>query len=167
MSRWRQIVNGSIFVRGLVAAARLITADYAALARPSWVSTSVATRLAPGSLSPSVDRLAAVGDGSRFLGALDRAFELAPAALRASFTHEQFQRVFGSVSDRPVELVQFAGWTAVSAAVVHVGLLGAERLIAAPGGALGWFGLTLVGVVCIRKPNAVVAAWAGSRVRKR
>ena len=107
-----------------------------------------------------------VAGASRLLRSVEHAFEGAAAAWRMSFIRRRLDHILGAAQDRPEEYVRLMGCVAICAAATHVASAGVDSIWAVPGSGWGWPGVTVLGIMCVRRPEAVMAAWTHSRFRK-
>jgi hypothetical protein len=106
---------------------------------------------------------AMVGDSWLFRG-LERCFELIAIAWETSAVWMGFVACFGESKIGPSQRVRLVGCAVLSAAAVHILLVGFGYLLEPPMVGLGWIVAVPLAGVCIGWPQVTVRALESSRV---
>lgn len=117
--------------------------------------------------SRSAGRYAAAADivgASRLFRGLERCLELLVIAWEASAIRTRLVACFDDASRESSQRVRLIGCAVLSAASVHIALVGIDYLMRPPMVGLGWIVAVPLAVVCIGWPRATVRALASSRV---
>ena len=110
---------------------------------------------------------AAIAGNSWLFRTIERFFEVAILAWGTSGTRAGLVGIAGGPQASAPRLVRLGGAAALSATVVHVALIGLESLLAPPLSGLGWVAAVPPAILCIARPDVIVAAWDRSRWRRR
>ena len=108
MNRLRHAARGSVLVRTLAAAARIVTSHRPLFRYPLKRSSVVMARLVSPIAHSSAASAAVIADGSLFLRAFDRLFGATAEGWRVSKTHGRVERLFIGETPRGEEAVRLA-----------------------------------------------------------
>lgn len=160
----RRALRGSMLVHGGATAVRFVISDRAIASRARRSSSVLLTRLMPATSGPASGRVATIADGS-LLGGIERFFERSAVALQESVTKHTLEASLSSTRSLEAQRVGLAGWFALGAATTHILVSGIGALVAGSWAGAGWLVAIPFSLVCILRPEAVVAAWRGWRAR--
>lgn len=107
---------------------------------------------------------AAVASDGWLIGRLERCFEMVAIAWRTSAARMRLAAVFGDPQIGPAQRVRLVGCAVLSAATVHILLVGFDDLLKGAMAGLGWIIAVPLALVCIGLPGATVRALESSRV---
>ena len=117
--------------------------------------------------SDAENRHAAAGamvGNSWLFRSLERCFQLVVTAWETSAVWMGLSACFGDPRIGPSQRVRLVGCGVLSAATVHILLVGFDYLVKPPMVGLGWIIAVPLALVCISWPRTVVRALASSRV---